>query len=984
VAADLASRLSSALADRYVVERQLGRGGMATVFLAHDVKHDRHVAIKVVDPELSAAISGERFHREIHILAKLRHPHVGTLLDSGEADGLLYYVLTYVDGESLRERLARGPLDHAEALRLWREVVDGIAYAHRHGVVHRDVKPDNILLADRHALVVDFGVAKVLSAEGAGATLTGTGIAIGTPVYMAPEQIAGAADVDHRVDIYALGVLGYEMIARRPPFVASTASALFLAHVAEEPTPLQQVQPDVSPALAAIIHRCLRKSPDDRFSSADELLSAIDAIAAPTGARPSAIASLTATPRSRRRLGAAIAVAVLVLGATAYAIASEQSRVRWARDVAIPMVRRLTDARMADSAFMIASRAREALPRDSELQALWRRNMSTIPAMVIPTGARVSWAAFRGDTSAWTPVAAPERDSLRLPAQPPQSPTFVLLKIEKPGAAPTLIPLTAARGLRESIRLDSASVADTSMAMVPPAQIAIATADGATRSVRMGAFAIDRFEVTNEAFRKFVDAGGYRKKDLWEDFVADGRRIAWEDGIRRFTDRTGRSGPATWEGGGIPRGQERYPVSGVSWYEAAAYARFVGKELPTIHQWRSAAGFPGSAWIVPTSNLESDKPRAVGIGGMGPYGTFDMAGNVREWCINPDGRGTRRHILGGGWTHMPWAFADRVTADPFDRSPQNGFRLVRALGRDTNAVLLAAASPRGERDYTKERPVPDAEFRALARLYDYDRAPLNARIERTDSSSAESIRETISFDGAYGERVTAHLLLPRNVPPPYQTVVFLPGGNGFVPGPSDVLFQSHPFLLTSGRAVMYPVIKNTFERITDRASFASGAVHNMSGELLGPNTYRDQVVMMMKDVRRSVDYLTTRADVDTARLAYLGSSWGARIGPIAVAIEPRFKLAMFHVGGLMTAPRRPEVDEFNFLPRVTVPSLLLSGRYDDVFPFDAMVLPYFRTLGAAPDKKRHVVYPTQHFLPRDQQIAETLNWLDAHFGAVRR
>jgi cephalosporin-C deacetylase-like acetyl esterase len=305
---------------------------------------------------------------------------------------------------------------------------------------------------------------------------------------------------------------------------------------------------------------------------------------------------------------------------------------------------------------------------------------------------------------------------------------------------------------------------------------------------------------------------------------------------------------------------------------------------------------------------------------------------------------------------------------------------VKIVDRDTNASLLAGPVPRGERDYDSEHPVSDGEFRALARLYDYDRAPLNARVEQVDSSHADWIRETITFDATYGERMKAHLLLPRRGRPPFQTVVFIPGGNGFNPGPSDAQISSQPFLSGSGRAVMYPVLKNTFERITDRANFAAGAVHNMSGEMLGPNTYRDEIIMMVKDVRRAVDYLTTRPEVDTTKLAYLGHSWGARVGPIAIAVEPRFRVALLHLGGLMTAPRRPEADEFNFLPRVKVPTLLLSGKYDDVFPLEHMVLPYYRLLGSAPDQKRHVVYPTQHFLPRDQQIAETLNWLDRFFG----
>jgi dienelactone hydrolase len=232
--------------------------------------------------------------------------------------------------------------------------------------------------------------------------------------------------------------------------------------------------------------------------------------------------------------------------------------------------------------------------------------------------------------------------------------------------------------------------------------------------------------------------------------------------------------------------------------------------------------------------------------------------------------------------------------------------------------------------------------------------------------------------------VKADLLLPRKGTPPYQAVVFVPGGNAFSVPSSEIMLPYNWFVVRSGRAVIHPVLANTFERMTDRTTFESGAVHNMSGELLGPNTYRDHVVTMMKDVRRTVDYLASRPDIDTTKLAYIGWSWGARVAPLVLATEPRFRASVLYLGGLMTAPRRPEVDEINFLPRVRVPTVLLSGRYDDVFPLDRMASPYFRLLGVAPELKRHVVYPTQHFLPRDQQIAETLNGLDAHLGAVRK
>src|SRR3989442_7410908 len=233
--ADLLARLQSAIADRYTIERELGRGGMATVYLAQDLKHRRRVAIKVLKPELAAALGPERFLQEIEIAAGLTHPHILPLYDSGEATGLLYYVMPYVEGETLRNRLDRaGQLPLAEAVQITREVADALAYAHSHDVVHRDIKPENILLQAGHAVVSDFGIARAITAA-AGGNLTETGIALGTPGYMSPEQGAASARVDERSDIYSLGGVLYEMLAGGPPFTGPSAESLVRQHLPAAP-----------------------------------------------------------------------------------------------------------------------------------------------------------------------------------------------------------------------------------------------------------------------------------------------------------------------------------------------------------------------------------------------------------------------------------------------------------------------------------------------------------------------------------------------------------------------------------------------------------------------------------------------------------------------------------------------------------------------------------------------------------------------------
>jgi serine/threonine-protein kinase len=280
---DLLDRLKTALADRYAIERELGRGGTATVYLAEDLKHHRPVALKVLKPELAAALGPDRFLREIELSARLTHPHILPLHDSGNADGLLYYVMPYVEGESLRERLTRErqlPVD--AALQIGREVADALGYAHAHGVIHRDIKPENILLESGHAVVADFGIARAIDQAG-GAGLTATGIAVGTPAYMSPEQAAGSRDLDGRSDLYGLGCVLYEMLAGQPPFTGPTAESLAHQHLSLHPRPVTELRPAVPAVVGAALQRALAKAPADRFASAAEFCVALAAPAPVAG-----------------------------------------------------------------------------------------------------------------------------------------------------------------------------------------------------------------------------------------------------------------------------------------------------------------------------------------------------------------------------------------------------------------------------------------------------------------------------------------------------------------------------------------------------------------------------------------------------------------------------------------------------------------------------------------------------------------------------
>jgi eukaryotic-like serine/threonine-protein kinase len=322
----LRQSLQTSLGSAYTIERELGGGGMSRVYVASELALGRQVVIKLLPPELAAGVSTERFKREIQLAARLQHPHIVPLLAAGESDGLPYFTMPYVEGESLRVRLAkRGEMPVAEAVRVLREIVSALAYAHAHGVVHRDIKPDNVLLSGGAAMVTDFGVAKALSsssnAEHGG--VTSLGVALGTPAYMAPEQASADPTVDHRADVYAFGILAYELLTGQTPFGGRTPQGLLAAHVTEPPEPIQKRRASLPPALGALVMRCLEKRPADRPQTAEEIMHALDDLTTPSGGMPPTLTTASTTTASSGGRPLAFAavgiVAVLVLAGAGYA-----------------------------------------------------------------------------------------------------------------------------------------------------------------------------------------------------------------------------------------------------------------------------------------------------------------------------------------------------------------------------------------------------------------------------------------------------------------------------------------------------------------------------------------------------------------------------------------------------------------------------------------------------------------------------------------
>jgi dienelactone hydrolase len=455
-------------------------------------------------------------------------------------------------------------------------------------------------------------------------------------------------------------------------------------------------------------------------------------------------------------------------------------------------------------------------------------------------------------------------------------------------------------------------------------------------------FWIDKYEVTNRQYREFVAAGGYHDPKFWKQpFIKDGRTLSFEQAMAEFKDATGRPGPAGWQFGTYPEGKDEFPAGGVSWYEAAAYAEFAGKSLPTTYHWHRASGASSSfAFMAKLSNFGRNGPAKVGShAGVSPVGTYDMAGNVREWCWNAVGG--RRYILGGGWNDSGDMCMNPENRPPFDRVEVNGFRCIRSVAPVPEALLAQVDLTRA--NHAGVAPVSEEVFRAYRAMFSYDRTELRAAVEGVEED-AHWRKERITFAAAYGgERVPAYLFLPKNSKPPFQTVIYAPSmGAFFFRGRdlSDLSYVTFPML--SGRAVMYPIYKGTHERGTGAFPAEKSAE-------------RDMIVQWRKDLGRAIDYLETRPDIDVNRLAFYGLSLGGFWGPVLTQADQRFKASVLLAAGLSPWIPLPEIDAVHYLPRNHLPTLLIAGHDDYIVPVETNQKPLMRLLGTAPQDKRHVI-----------------------------
>jgi serine/threonine protein kinase/dienelactone hydrolase len=937
---------------RYLIEGEIGRGGMGVVYRAVDTRLGRPVAIKVLPPEATAdAERHRRFVREAQSASALNHPNIVTVYEIGEDAGTTFIAMELVDGTPLDRLLAQGPVPIATALDYAVQIASALAVAHGSGIIHRDIKPANIVITrDGRAKVLDFGLAKLIQLAPTEATLTAVatepGMVMGTASYMSPEQ-AEARPVDARSDIFSFGAVLYEMLAGRRPFSGSTHIGVITSILRDEPPPVRSARPDTPAEVGAIIQRALAKDPASRYPDASAMRAEL----------ATAHARLTRSPESVWR-GPKVLVPAGLLLIAAISFGTWQTmqsrRAQWARQIAIPEIESLT---MTDRSLAAVSLAREAeryAPEEVRRvrEAWWQFNLTTEPEEAL-----VEIKNYTDVNGPWLPIGTSPVRNFLIPFG------YYRVRITKPGYA--TVELSSKPTGTESIKLMPPAATPDGMVLVRGGRYSI----GVAQSVILPDFWIDQKEVTNQAFKQFVDGGGYRDPKYWKaPFKTDGRVLSFEEAMARFLDATGRPGPAGWEVGSYPEGQADFPVGGISWFEAAAYAEFAGKSLPTIYHWYRAAGADDVfSDVLRLSNFDGKGAERTGErGGLGPWGTVDMGGNVKEWCLNAVEGRNQRYILGGGWNEPRYRFRDTEARDPWDRRLPLGVRLAKSLGP---AVEASAAVKGVYGDPKSVVPVGDQQFDVLKRFYTYERSPLNGRVDGVDDTPPHWRKEMVSFDAAYGgERIPAYLFLPKNASPPYQTIVLFP--NSYARGVSSsqhLDYATFDFIIRSGRALLYPIYKGTFER---------GGGHPPQGGV------RDMHVQWGKDFFRAVDYLETRQEVDKNKLAYYSLSMGGFFGPIPVALEPRIKVAVFGAGGLRyNVP--PETQPANFMPRVKIPVLIVNGRDDFSSPYEAQRR-FFDLLGTPPEHKKHVPLEGGH-VPNDLRglFRETLDWLDRYLGPVK-
>jgi eukaryotic-like serine/threonine-protein kinase len=674
-----------------------------------------------------------------------------------------------------------------------------------------------------------------------------------------------------------------------------------------------------------------------------------------------------------------LGIGLITLAGTGFFVVRPMMKKSYARNELIPRIKELVNnnARPPTAAYELGLEAEKWIPDDSALIKLWPIIASATSVETYPAGVEVVWKDYNKPTDPWRPAGTTPLKDQRFPRSflrmEFRKPGYQTIEFAGPGAYWRVGPEIA------HLKMDAVGSLPINMVRIPAKTTSMYLVGLESYGPKqVGEFLVDKYEVTNAEYKSFMEAGGYSTPAFWTfPIYSDGKKIPLSAAVNLFVDRTGRTGPSTWEAGSYPDGQDQYPVTGVSWYEAAAYAAYAKKKLPTVFHWTVLAEPSRTEFIVPLSNFNGKSSTPVGsLPGFSSFGVYDLAGNAREWCSNESSDSGKHYILGGGWNDPTYSYNDGYSQLGMDRSMTNGFRCYKDLPGDTTIASLTRPLSMAFRDYKKEKPVDDVIFSIFLHQYSYDKTALDAKIDSTLENESWKA-EKISFNAAYNqERMEAWIFLPKNIKPPYQPIVFFPGSNDIYARIFDPVKAIFPveFIVKNGRALIYPIYKGTWDRHDD----------GLNSDMQMPTiAYKEHVVMWAKDLGRTIDYLETRKDIQADKCGFLGWSWGGFLGGIMPAVEKRLKVIVLNVGGMEMEKTLPEVDQINYLPRITQPILMLNGKYDMFFPVETSEKPMFALLGTAPEDKKNIIYESGHLVPRTDFMRETLNWYDKYLGPVK-
>lgn len=679
--------------------------------------------------------------------------------------------------------------------------------------------------------------------------------------------------------------------------------------------------------------------------------------------------------KTRAAIPALLGLIAVAIGAARYA--DRRSKIHWANDIAIPEIERLMLTSEFNRIADLALRAEKYAPQNPRLARLIPQVVADLSVDTDPPGADVYIRDYRAGGENWLDLGKSPVRNFRL------SQGFKHWLIEKAGfetAEGTLYVKPGWGAFNLTRKMDRKGE-------TPPGMVRVTGADfrpflyGLSHlpSAGLGDYYLDKYEVTNRQFQEFVDGGGYQQKRYWiNDFIRDGRPISWEEGMKEFVDRTGRPGPAAWESGRYPAGQGDYPVSGVSWYEASAYAEFAGKRLPSVYHWnRAAMSDLIGAVMVPLCNLQGRGLAASGsFRTLGQFGTYDMVGNVMEWCANEmEGQ---RTILGAAWNSNQYMFARADFYPPFFRAENFGFRCLKPKPGETDPPeTYAAVRVVPPPDFSHRKPCSGEAFEIIRDQYVYAKSDLKATVESQEDRSEYTRLEKVAFDDAYHEdRIIAYLFLPRRGHPPFQTIIYFPGSAA---RQLDSLFQYGNVKDGTievdnryGRAFVFPVLEGMFERRLKEFKKVT------------PQVLRERSIRTYRELARTIDYLETRPEFDKTKLVFESLSEGGW-GAVLVALEKRYRAAVFLSSGIWSGNYLPELyvaerDPIHFLPRITIPVLMQNGKYDCVYSMEG-IKRRFNLLGT-PDKDKHIkFYETGHTVSMFNECRkDKLDFLDGYLG----